>query len=211
MMISLRYLRIACLGLGAVLALAACRSAPIHFYTLVPSSPGAPILAAAPASYRIAVLPVGIPAQVDQPQLVVRQGQGSVALLENRQWIAPLGDEIRTVLSDALVRKLGTQDVYGLADGGTGPLYRVKVDVRRFESVPGSHTLLAAGWSVSGGNGKDREKTLQCTSLLRENVGPGYAALVEGHQRALQALAGRIAAAVRGMAAGGTVSCPSPE
>lgn len=209
MMISIRHLRIACLGLGAVLALAACRSAPIHFYTLVPSSAGAPIPAAAPASYRVAVLPVGIPAQVDQPQLVVRQGQGSVALLENRQWIAPLGDEIRTVLSDALVRKLGTQDVYGLADGGAGPLYRVKVDVRRFESVPGSHTLLTAGWSVYGGNGK--EKTLQCTSLLRESVGPGYAALVEGHQRALQALAGHIAAAVRGMAAGGTVSCPSPE
>ncbi len=201
MMHPVRCLSIACLGL----LLGACSSAPTHFYTLVApghAAPGAP--AAAP--YRIAVLPVTVPAQVDQPQMVVRQGSARVALLEGERWIAPLGDEIRTAISDALMRKLGTRDVYGLAGDGDEPLYRIKVDVGRFESVPASHTLLVASWSVHARDGKGQ--ALQCTSRIREPVGPGYAALADGHQRGLQALALDIAGVVRNLAAGNAASCP---
>jgi uncharacterized lipoprotein YmbA len=191
------------IGLGVWLA--GCSSAPMHFYTLVPPDHAVPV-SAATAPYRIAVLPVTVPAQVDQPQMVVREGASSVALLEGERWIAPLGDEIRMALSDALVRELGAQDIYGLASGGNEPVYRIKVNVDRFESVPGSHTLLAASWSVRGRDGK--MQALQCSSRIRETVGSGYAALVDGHQRALQALAGRIATVVRGMAEGGAGTCP---
>ncbi|HET7663764.1 MAG TPA: PqiC family protein [Rhodanobacteraceae bacterium] len=201
MMRLVRYLSIAGLGMW----LAGCSSAPMHFYTLVPPDHAAPV-AATTASYRIAVLPVTIPAQVDQPQMVVREGASSVALLEGQRWIAPLGDEIRMALSDALVRELGAQDIYGLASGGDEPVYRIKVNVDRFESVPGSHTLLVASWSVHGRD--DKRQVLQCSSRIRETVGPGYAALVGGHQHALQTLAGRIATAVRGMAEGGAGACP---
>lgn len=199
MMRLVRYLSIAGLGMW----LAGCSSAPMHFYTLVPPDRAAPV-AATTASYRIAVLPVTIPAQVDQPQMVVREGASSVALLEGERWIAPLGDEIHMALSDALVRELGAQDIYGLASGGGKPVYRIKVNVDRFESVPGSHTLLAASWSVHGG----KASALQCTSRIRETVEPGYAALVGGHQRALQTLAEHIATVVRGMAEGGAGACP---
>ncbi|HET6587459.1 MAG TPA: PqiC family protein [Oleiagrimonas sp.] len=194
-----------CLSMiGMVVWLAGCSSAPIHFYTLVPPDHAAPV-SAATAAYRIAVLPVTIPAQVDQPQMVVREGASSVALLEGERWIAPLGDEIHMALSDALVRDLGAQDIYGLAGGGNKPVYRIKVNVDRFESVPGSHTLLAASWSVRRHDGKGQ--AMQCTSRIRETVGPGYAALAGGHQRALQTLAGYIATAVRGMAEGGAGAC----
>lgn len=194
-------LPMACLGL----LLAACSSAPTHFYTLLP-----PVSTAAPtqtASYRIAVLPVGIPAQVDRPQMVVREGSGSVALLEGEQWIAPLGDEIRTALSGELTRQLGAENVYGLPHPKDVPVYRVKVDIDRFESVPGRYTLLSAAWSVHAASGKGA--VLQCASRVREPVGQGYAALAEGHQRGLQALAGDIAAAVRDMAQGAGTSCPA--
>lgn len=204
MMRSVRHLSAACL----ILALGACSSAPIHFHTLVPpASTAAPVGAAAP--YRIAVAPVGIPAGVDQPQMVVRQGQGSMALLENQQWIAPLGDEIRTVVSDALSRRLHAQDIYGLTASHDKPVYRVKVDVQRFESVPSQYTLLAAAWSVTiAGKSENKGRSLQCTSTIREPVGAGYDALVDGHQQGLEALADKVATGIQGMQQGNNATCP---
>lgn len=202
MMRSTRHLTAACL----TLMLAACSSAPIHFHTLVPPAPNASVSPTTMAPYRIAVLPVTVPAQVDQPQFVVRQGQGSVALLENQQWIAPLGDEIRTVVSDELTRRLGAQDIHGIATSDDKPVYRIKLDIQRFESVPSQYTLLSVAWSVQPVDGKG--PTLQCTSTIRESVGPGYDALVVGHQQGLLTLADKLAAAVRRVASAGVAQCP---
>lgn len=192
--------------LGVLLALAACSSAPTHFYTLVPPAAGTAD-AAASAPFLLDVMPVGVPAQVDQPQMVVRQGDGSVALLEGEQWIAPLGDEIRSAVAGELSRVLAAQDVHGLPHAGGKPVYRVKLDVRRFDSVPGQYALVEAAWSVRKDDGGP---VLGCTGSAREPVGAGYDELVRGHQRALAALADRIAAAVRRMHDTGTASCPPP-
>jgi uncharacterized lipoprotein YmbA len=192
--------------LPCALALAACGSAPVHFYTLVPSASGAVSAPATRAPFLIDVLPVGVPAQVDQPQLVVRQGDGSVALLEGEQWIAPLADEIRSAVAGELVRRLGVQDVHGLPQATTGtPLYRIKLDVRRFDSVPAQYALVQAAWSVRA---TGDARGLECTADVRESVGPGYEALVRGHQRALTALADQMALAVRQLAGAGVARCP---
>lgn len=185
-------------------ALAACASAPMHYYTLVAPASSAPARAAAPAPLRFELLPVGIPAQVDQPQLVVREGGQGVAVLQGQRWIAPLADEVRGALSADLSRQLGAQDVTGLP-AGDGRVLRIKVDLRRFDSVPGRYALIDAAWSVRALQGG---ATLSCTSQVEENVGDGFDALVAGHQRALAALASRIAGATRALAAG-QASCPA--
>lgn len=194
-----------CLALAALAAaLAACASAPMRYYTLIaPAGAAAPI--AAPASFRFALLPVGIPAQVDQPQLVVRQGGQGVAMLDGQRWIAPLGDEVRGALSADLARDLGTEDVSGLP-AGTAPVLRIKVDLRRFDSVPGQYALIDAAWSVHPLKGG---AILACTSRIRESVGDGFDALVAGHQQALAALATRIAAVAPAVAAGQSPACPA--
>jgi uncharacterized lipoprotein YmbA len=128
-------------------------------------------------------------------------------LLEGEQWIAPLGDEIRTALASDLASMLHTDDVYGLAGGHGKPVYRIRLDVSRFESVPGRYTLLGSTWSVHamGDNGE----VVQCASTIREPVEAGYAALADGHQRGLHALAGKMASVIRAMARGGDVRCPA--
>lgn len=194
------------LGAAALaLALAACASAPLHYYTLVPPAAGTPARGAAPLRFEL--LPVGIPAQVDQPQLVVRQGGQDMAVLEGERWIAPLGDELRAALSAGLARELGGQDVSGLPGGGDAVL-RIKLDVRRFESWPGRYALVEAAWSVrplKAGDGA----VLACASTVREPVdGQGYPALVQAHQRAVARLAADIAAAARPFAAGQAARCP---
>ncbi len=189
------------------LALGACASAPVSYYTLIaPANDGA---AAPPASaaLQFELLPVGVPAQVDQPQLVVRQGGQGVAILEGQRWIAPLGEEVRGALSADLARELHARDVTGLPDNGK-PLLRIKLDLRRFDSQPGAYALIDAAWSLRLPNSAN-STGLACDTRISESVGPGYDALVQGHQRAIARLAERIAAAARPFAAGQDASCPA--
>jgi hypothetical protein len=187
----------------ATLGLAACASAPVHYYTLLAAAPATEAAVAA-APFQFELMPVGIPAQVDQPQLVIRQGGQGMAPLGGERWIAPLAEEVRGALSAGLAGALHTQDVTGLP-GGDLPRLRIKVDLRRFDSAPGDYALIDAAWSIRVLQGG---ATLACTSQLREPVGAGYEALVGGHQRMLGRLAGEIAQVARPLAAGQTPACP---
>ena len=186
--------------------LAACASAPMHYYTLIPAPDSAPGNAAtSSASFQFELLPVGIPAQDDVPQLVVRQGGQAVGLLNSERWIAPLTDEVRGALSVDLSRRLNAQDISsGLPVDGK-PVLRIKVDLRRFDSFPGSYALIDATWTVRPLKG---EAVLTCSSRINENVGQGYEGLVAGHQQALGELAEQIASVVPALAAGTVPACP---
>lgn len=204
------------LGTGAALALAACASAPLHYYTLVAPAAEAAGGLAGPAgdtlpssgspSLPFELLPVSVPAQVDLPQLVVREGGQGVALLDGERWIAPLNDEVRSALSADLARELNSQDVSGMP-GNDKPSLRIKLDLRRFDSLPGSYALIEGTWSVRMLRGQ-HPAALACTSRINEAVGPGYDALVQGHQRAIGVLAAQIAAAARLLGNGQTPACP---
>lgn len=197
------------LALAATLALGACASAPLHYHTLVaPADEPAVGRASSAPSLAFELLPVSVPAQVDQPQLVVRQGRQGVLLLGSERWIAPLGDEVRGALSVDLARDLHSQDVSGLPDSGK-PALRVKLDLRRFDSQPGGYALIEGSWSVRVLHAVP-ERALTCTSRVREPVGPGYDALVQGHQRALATLAAQIAAVARALANAEMPPCPLP-
>ena len=205
-MISPRFF--ACLATLTVVS-TACSSAPIRYYSLVAASPPAPAVTNQAQLTPFILMPVGVPAQVDQPQLVVREGPQRVELLEGDRWIAPLGDELRGALSADLARDLPGRDVTGLAEK-PGPALTVKVNLRRFDSVPGADAVLEAGWTLSW-PGVGNSVGLGCTSQVDEPVGastgPGYDALVQAHQRAVGKLAHAIATAAQGLTAGQGV-CP---
>lgn len=190
----------------AVLMLAACASAPLHYYTLVAPVEDTVAPTTSAASLPFELLPVSVPAQVDQPQLVVRQGGQGMAVLGSERWIAPLGDEVRSALSADLARELHSQDVSGLP-GNDQPMLRIKLDLRRFDSQPGGQALIEGAWSARLLHGA-HPATLSCTSQVSELVGAGYPALVQGHQRAIARIAAQIAAAGRALGAGQTATCP---
>lgn len=193
---------------AVALGLAGCASAPMHYYTLMTPAGTAAPAPAAPAPYPFELLPVTVPAQVDVPQLVVREGGQGMLPLDGRRWIAPLGDEIRGALAADLARALGVPDMSGLPGNGR-PRLRVKLDVRRFESVPGDHALVDAAWSLRLVGGSGGQDALACTSRISEPVAAGYDALVAGHQQALAALAARIATAARAYEGGQSPACPA--
>lgn len=194
-----------CVALLA-LAVGACSSAPpIRYFTLVPAADAGTTVAPAAAPFQFELLPVTVPAQVDLPQLVVRQGGQGVAVLQGQRWIAPLGDELRGALSADLSRDAHAQDVSGLPAQGKATV-RIKVDVRRFDSVPGSYAYIDAAWSVRPLKGGE---PLACTSRISETVGEGYDALVQGHQQAIARLASQIGAVAAALANGRAASCPA--
>jgi uncharacterized lipoprotein YmbA len=190
---------------AAAAMLAGCASAPTNFYTLQQSPAEHARSSGAAPAFLIDVLPVAVPAQVDQLQLLVRQSEQRVIVLDTEHWAAPLATELRSALAADLVDALGTRDMHGLAHAPGTPLYRIQLDVRRFDSWPARHALIEADWSIRG----EAEHALAtCTSSAVETVAPGYDALVQGHQRAIAHIAGDIAAVLRNIHAGTVASCP---
>jgi uncharacterized protein len=182
-------------GVLCALALAACSSPASRFYTLSAgdaSAAGAPTVAN--PAFLIEVTPVDVPPQVAKNQFVVQTGDTQVRVLEQERWASLPGDEIRRALSSSLTRQLGTIDVFGTPYPDRVPVYRVKVNVQRFESWPGSHALIDAVWSVRSVR---TQALLTCRSVASVPVGDGYDALAAGHQRAVQQISTEIVVAVR--------------
>jgi len=173
---------------------AGCSSPPSRFYTLSPAA--APVSAS--ASYSVMVGPVSVPEDVDRPQMVVRVGPNQVVIDEFNRWASPLPNDIARVVAQNLVLLLGTPLVTVFPQSASaGALYRVGVEVMRFESAPGEGATLDAVWMVRCT--KDgRLRTGRAT--LREPVPDrSYAALAAGHSRALGRLSDEIAGAIRAL------------
>ena len=180
------------LALLATLGLAACSSAPTHYYTLMATAPAHPAAVAAPA-FQFQLLGVQMPVQVDQPQIVVRQSTGSLAILETERWGGPLADEFHDALSTELESKLGTRNLAGLPKDADKPVISLQVDVRRFDSLPGQYALIDVVWSLSQRSDGQKRNSLTCGSVIREPAGVAIDDLVLAHQKAIGVLAGQIA------------------
>lgn len=141
----------------------------------------------------IDVLPVGVPAQLDTSQLVIRQGDSGAVVLDNERWLSPLGEEIRTALSANLVQRLHTQDVSGLMRPTGIPVVRIHLQVRRFDSWPGQSVAFDADWSLSTvGKGDEREQLL-CRSQFTERAVGDDSAMLHAQQQIITRLAEHIA------------------
>jgi len=187
---------------AALLGIAACSSTPTQFYTLVPAAPERSLPVS--TQFQIEVLPVDVPAQVEVPQIVVRESGGEMTRAESHRWIAPIDAEIRSALSADLSRALAVRDVYGLTYGTGIKTYRIALKVQRFDSVPGSYARIDAVWTV---HPLDQEKLVDtCSSSVSEPIGANYDALAQGHQQAINAIAKQIAASVSALQSGVVVN-----
>ncbi|WPO97760.1 PqiC family protein [Pseudomonas sp. HR96] len=198
-------LRSAALSL-AVISLTACSTVTTRYYTLAPTDNQAPAPAGA-ATFQFEMASVRMPVQVDQPQLVVRQSTGTLSILENDRWGAPLADEFHDALTRQLETRLGTRDLAGMPKQAGRPVVTLRTDVRRFDSLPGSYALVDAVWSLSLRSDGQARRTLTCSSVIRQPSGVAIADLVLAHQQVIGQLATVMANTAKRFAAGDT-SCP---
>jgi hypothetical protein len=185
------------------LLLAACGTAPPpRFHTLMPAvhRAGPP-----PGGLGLAwqMAPVTVPAQVDQPQWVVRRADDTLAVLEQERWIAPLQDELRGALVEHLSAQLGPPGARA-APGHRD--WRVVLDVRRFDTTP-ARSLMVAEWALQAAAGETA--ALRCSSRVEQTALAGdIAALAAAHRLALAQLAGHIGQALRDVDGSGAAACP---
>ncbi|RMQ43308.1 putative lipoprotein [Pseudomonas cichorii] len=190
-------LRLKLMVLAAALGLSACSSTPTRYYTLIAPMDSHTAASAQPAPFQFEMLPVLMPVQVDQPPLVVRQGDGSLAILDTERWGSPLGDEFHDALTAQLERRFGSRDMAGLPKDSSQPVLSLRTDVRRFESVPGNYALIDVVWSLSlrnsNANTGSKRLNLTCSSVIREQAALGIENLILAHQQAVAKLAQDIA------------------
>ena len=184
------------LYVGVAAALAACGTSPApRYYTLLAPQQAASA-STGNASYMIEVLPVTVPGQADQPQIMLRTGAGTVAPLYSDRWTGALPDELRLALSDGLTRELGVLDVQVVRPAPGAPVWRVPTDVQRFDMNDGGPAVLDATWRARPLNAQGRG--LVCRTVVSvPSDGTGVAGLVTAQQQAAQLLARTIASAIR--------------
>ena len=169
--------------LTACLSLPACRSDPVHYHTLTPLLSTAS--RSAPTHNELVIERVRVPPQVDRSQIVVRQGANGLVLLETDWW--------------------GASNAFNTLPG-SATKSTVRIEVRRFDLVPGQYALLDSTWRLRSGQvGNADAHELLCQNLLRTPAGSTVEDLVMAQQSNLQQLAGIISAASRS----GSKECPS--
>ena len=175
---------------------AACfgSSQPVVLHALRPvASPAALQASPGPA---LEVMPVRVPELLQRPQLVFVQGPDRLGLSEVHQWTGALDKELQRVLVQDLAALLGDGVVPYPEGPQVGAQLRLELSVQRLEGQLGGQLVLEATWALLRGEGSPA--LARKRSRVEEPVqGAEADALVAAHSRAVAALAGEIAAAVR--------------
>jgi uncharacterized lipoprotein YmbA len=187
-------------GLLLLAAIAGCGSAPMVRYHSLLGAAGATPPAGAALSWQLGA--VTVPAQLDQPQWLVRLPDESLRLLEQERWAGPLADELRAGLNEGITRRLGMP---GLAKPASGHHWRVRVELQRLELAPSRQAALVVDWRVGAGAAMPE---LQCRDVQQKTVPPGFDALAAAQRDAVALLGERIAAALAALDRGAVVACP---
>lgn len=202
-----RFRTVPFLPVAALLALAACSASvpPVRLHTLMPAQLGARDPAASRSPIAIALEPIRVPAQVDQPQWLVRLPDESMAVLEQERWASPLPDELRQALLEELAVHYGAVEGRAAATGSTSVL-RIGVELRRFDSIPGHEARMEAVWTIASGGAVP---ALRCEGLLREAAPAGMPALAAAHRRVVVRLADAIGDSLVAIRASANAACPA--
>ena len=214
------HLRLLPASLLACLLVACAAAPPVRFHSLLPLD-ASERDATAGAGFVVTLAPVSVPPQVDQPQWLLRAGDGTLMLLEQERWASPLRSELRAALLDRWVSRWGGAESLPAPQTGAASAasaatpaafagWRVVVDVTRFESLPGREVRLDSRWSARAGQAGI--SVVNCRSLIRESVGEGTLALADGHRRAVTRLADDMARQLAALQRGESPACvPAQE
>ena len=195
-----------------------CATPPsVRFHSLLTMDSGERITPSVSqrAGFAVNLTTVTIPAQVDQPQWLVRNTDGSLSLLEQERWVAPLRGELRAALLDRWSHAWGAHAVQVAAkdalktpssEAAKAASWLVNLDVTRWEAVPGREVKLESRWTLRAG-----PMVLSCHSVIREEAssesGAFALALAASHRRAVLRLADEMASRINASQRGEPLVC----
>jgi uncharacterized protein len=200
----MRFLPLLCVMLS-VFAMCGCRSAPITYYTLTPADrSGTTAESGLPAIKAILVLR-SLPLGLDTTQILIRTDDTRFRVEEGGRWVAPLGDELRGALVDALRHQYGII-VLDSARHIDAPVPRIDLTVRKFDVAEGSSITLAVDWALSN-PGHEPSSSLSCQAEFTEAAAGTVSAVVAAGQAAVLKLSRGLGAAIEASSNGATPIC----
>ena len=123
-----------------------------RFFTLGTVAPEAGAAIAPRPELGLAVGPIEFPRYLDRPEIVTRDGAHRLVLSNANRWAGSLRSDVLRVVADDLAALLGTARITVFPNEPTFPLdYRVLLDLRELEGVPGDSVVLRARWTVVAG------------------------------------------------------------
>lgn len=137
------------LALALVAALSGCGTSPAPRYHVLTVT--SPVRASGSAQRLVEILPVVVPERLNREEMVLTGAAGQLDVRDGDHWAAPLSDEIRQILTDALWRRLWATDVYQAPVTPTAnglPQYRLALRIERFEAVPGRSAVVEGSWTA---------------------------------------------------------------
>jgi len=194
----------------SIFVMCGCRSAPITYYTLTPADrSGATAESGRPAVKAILVLR-SLPVGLDTTQILIRTDDTRFRVEEGGRWVAPLGDELRGALVDALRHQYGII-VLDSSRHNDAPVPRIDLTVRKFdvaESWPttGSSITLAVDWAFSN-PGHDSSSSLSCQAEFTQAAAGTVGGVVAAGQAAVLRLSRTLGAAIEASSNGATPIC----
>ena len=149
-------------------------------------------ITATPPEKLLIVGPVIIPDYLDRPQIVTRSGANELVIAEFNRW----GGSLNNNISRALIADLSAR----LESGGYTVLpwqvtpfttfqtvYRVPVDIARFDGVPGKEVVLNAKWHLLQKQKLNEQSLLaKEITIIEPTSGENIEELVAAMGRALQ-------------------------
>jgi uncharacterized lipoprotein YmbA len=200
----MRLLPLLCILLS-IFVICGCRSAPITYYTLTPTDrSGTTVESGRPALKAILVLR-SLPAGIDTTQILIRTDDTRFRVEEGGRWVAPLGDELRGALVDALRHQYGII-VLDSARHNDAPVPRIDLTVRKFDVTEGSSITLAVNWALSN-PGHEPSSSLSCQAEFAETSASTVSGVVAAGQAAVLKLSRTLGAAIEASSIGVTPIC----
>ncbi len=182
---------------AGMLILTACggRTPPANFYTLQPVEQSA-MGKSLPEDLALAIGPVAIPADVDRPEIVVREADNQISFSDYQRWAGPLRSGIASVIAQNVSSLLDTERVTSFArENIFHPTHRVVININRYDSRPGKEFLMDATWSIKDLKG-NKLLLIKNTTIREALASAKYEELVAAQSKALATLSTIIAEAV---------------
>ena len=139
--------------------IAACRGAtsPVEFYTLnsVIETPTTAQFAGADQDLAIGVGPMVIPKTIARPQIVTRTGPNRLEVDEFHRWAGSLREDFMRALTANLAVLLKTDQVTAYPwEDYFRPVYRIFLDVHRFDGELGNRMVLDITCTITDREGR---------------------------------------------------------
>ena len=189
----------------AIVALSGCRSAPMIYYTLTPADRSGTTAESGRPPLTATLVLRSLPTGIDTTQILIRTDDTRFRVEEGGRWVAPLGEELRGALIDALRHQYGIIVLDSVRHNDT-PVPRIDLTVRKFDVAEGESITLAVDWTLLN-TGHEPASSLSCQAEFKETSASTVSGVVAAAQAAVVKLSRALGAAIEASSNGATPIC----